>query len=119
MSAQDTAGPGAPSKVAPGPRRIQNGNAPKISTSRPAYQWERGLRALLVHGALTTRQLAEPPVYAHAAHSLAAEIRKKGVRLEVEMVEIAAYAGSSTRIAKYAIAAESRELAEQLLAGNR
>lgn len=86
--------------------------------ARPARQWERVLRGLL-GGPLDTRRMAGPPFYAHAGHSAAAELRKKGLELDVEMVRIVGYAGAITRIARYSLRAESRERAERLLAGER
>jgi hypothetical protein len=86
--------------------------------AKPELQWKRGLRALL-EGPLTTRQMAAAPVFAHAGHSLAAELRKKGLNIETEMVEVVGYGGCSARIARYALASDSRELAERLLAGDR
>lgn len=89
-----------------------------IVTPKPAPKWMRVLRALL-QAPHTSRQLEEPPVFDHVAHSTAAELRKKGVRLEVEIVEIVGYAGCSARVARYSIAEESRQHAEWLLAGGR
>lgn len=83
---------------------------------KPERQWRRGLRELL-QGPRNTRQLAGSPVFAHAGHSLAAELRKKGIELISRTVELRGYGDSTVRIAEYEIAPNSREFAERLLSG--
>lgn len=116
MSRRDAAAHGCLEN--PQARRQIEGNVANSSTSKPALQWVRGLREL-TKGPRNTRQLAGPPVHAHAAHSLAAEIRKKGVTLIARTIEVRGYADSTVRIAEYEIHPDSRELAERLVAEQR
>ena len=113
MSAHDA----APGTGIPG-RQNRNRNKTNPTTAAPELQWKRGLRALL-RGALTSRQLAGPPVFAHAGHSLVAELRKKRLQFRTEMIVVAGYGGAATRIARYELQPQSRQLAEDLLAGRQ
>jgi hypothetical protein len=90
----------------------------KADANRPEKQWRRAVRAFQ-HGPLTSRQLAGPPVYASAGHSLVAELRSKRLEFDVEMVVVTGFGGVPTRIAKYTLRPESRQRAEDLLAGRR
>ena len=77
-------------------------------------KWRRVLRALIA-GPKTTRDLERPPVFDHVGHSTAAELRKMGIQIETEIVRIAGYAGEPTRVARYTLSPESRDLAMCLL----
>lgn len=90
----------------------------KPRISRPEFLWKRGLRELR-KGKRTSRQLAGPPVYAHAAHSMIAELRGRRLQIVTEMIIVSGYCGQPTRIARYELRPESFELADQLLAGRR
>lgn len=79
-------------------------------------KWQRWLAAVL-ESAKTSRELELAPVFDHCAHSTAAEVRKKGISVVAEIVEIRGYCGQPARIARYSIAPESVEAAKRLLAG--
>lgn len=89
-----------------------------VQRQKPEFQWKRGLRELR-KGKRTSRQLAGPPVYAHAAHSLIAYLRWLQLQIATEMIVVAGFCGEATRIARYELLPESFELADQLLAGRR
>lgn len=78
-------------------------------------KWERVLAALL-DGPRTSRQLEREPVFDHCAHSTASELRKKGLPIITEIVEVPGYAGEPARIARYnSLDPTGRERALKLL----
>ncbi len=77
-------------------------------------KWARVLTALL-DGPRTTRQLEREPVFDHCAHSTASELRKKGLPILTEMIEVPGYAGEPARIARYSLDPTGRERALRLL----
>lgn len=78
-------------------------------------KWQRWLVAVL-ESPRTSRELELAPVFDHVAHSTASDVRKKGVNVVTEMVEVRGYHGLPARIARYSIAPESRGFAQTLLA---
>lgn len=94
---------------------LQTGNH-KSTESRAAHKWERVLRELL-KGPRTSRELECEPAFDHVAHSTAAELRKKGIGLDTEIIEISGYAGLPARIARYSLTPSGREYAIKLLGG--
>ena len=108
------------SKVA-APSGIGNGLVPQHSTTqssqpRTARKWQRWLKAVL-ESPKTSRDLEKAPVFDHVAHSTASEVRKMGIKVITEMVEIRGYAGEGARVARYSIAPEARDRAIRLLGG--
>jgi hypothetical protein len=77
-------------------------------------KWKRFLQAIY-ESPKTSRELELAPVFDHCAHSTASELRKKGIGIDTEIVEIRGYAGEPARIARYSLAAESRERARAIL----
>lgn len=88
------------------------------SASQAAYKWERELRELL-KGPRTSRELEREPVFDHCAHSTISELRKKGVDIDTEIVEIPGYAGLPARIARYTLTPSGRDRAMKLLGGRQ
>ena len=77
-------------------------------------KWKRFLQAIY-ESPMTTRELECSPVFDHCAHSTAAEIRKKGIVINTEIIKIDGYAGEAAYIPKYSLAPESRERAREML----
>jgi len=88
----------------------------RIISARQPAKIERVLAALL-RGPATTRELED--VGDHVAHSTAAELRRRGVELQSELIHVPGFGGSVARVARYAIAPDSRQFAERLLAEMR
>ena len=105
---------GAGPEVALGGAAGSTGNAHSIGQWGAARKWQRVLRALL-DGPRTTRQLEREPVFDHCAHSTASELRKKGLPIVTEMIEVSGYAGEPARIARYSLDPTGRERALKLL----
>lgn len=91
-----------------------NGSTNTIARTTAAHKWQRFLRAILDHPH-TSRELEREPVFDHVAHSTAAELRRKGVALHTEIIEIAGYAGLPARVARYSIDPSGIEFARKLL----
>ena len=85
---------------------------------RPPAEIERFLAALL-DGPTATRQLELAPVHDHVAHSTAAELRRRGVELRSELVEVPGYAGLPARVARYEIPPHARGRAMDVLLAMR
>lgn len=103
--------------VAPAGTEANHGSSkstPTITQLPAARKWQRFLTALL-ESPRTSRELELAPVFDHCAHSTAAELRKKGIDLVAEIIEISGYHGQPARIARYSIAPESVERARRLL----
>ncbi len=79
-----------------------------------AHKWQRFLRELL-KGPRTTRELEKEPVWDHCAHSTAAELRKRGIDISTEMIEISGYAGLPARVARYSLTEPGRQAALKAL----
>ena len=79
---------------------------------RPPSKIERVLSQLL-QGPRTTRQLEG--IGDHVGHSSASELRKKGVSIRAELVEVPGYGGTVARVARYSIPEDGREIAERVL----
>lgn len=77
-------------------------------------KWQRVLTALL-DGPQTSRQLEREPTFDHCAPSTASELRRKGLPIVTEMIEVAGYAGEPARIARYSLDPTGREHALRLL----
>lgn len=90
----------------------------KSSHPRTARKWQRWLKAVL-ESPKTSRELEQAPVFDHVAHSTASEVRKMGITVITEMVEISGYAGLPARVARYSVAPESRERARRLVGDQR
>ena len=75
----------APTGIGSG--RISSNSGAIVEHRQAARKWQRVLRAIL-EGPKTTRDLERAPVFDHVAHSTAAELRKMGIRLVTEIVEI-------------------------------
>lgn len=102
----------APTGIGSG--RIGSNSGPIVEHRQAARKWQRVLRAIL-EGPKTTRDLERAPVFDHVGHSTAAELRKMGIRLVTEIVEIPGYAGEPARVARYSVAPECRERASRLV----
>lgn len=74
----------------------------------------RLLDALLT-GPKTSFELERAPTFDHCANSTVSEWRKQGVEILTEMVTVSGYAGEPARIARYSLAAESRQRAQQIV----
>jgi hypothetical protein len=81
---------------------------------RPPAKIERVLAALL-DGPKTSRQLELAPVHDHVPHSTAGELRRRGVELRSELVEVPGYGGCLARVARYSIPDHARGRALDLL----
>jgi hypothetical protein len=105
-------GPGAAGNSA---TDLIEGDAASFTPQFAARKWQRVLRALL-DGPKTTRQLEGPPTFDHCGHSTASELRKMGVELQTDLVEIVGYAGLPARVARYSLTDAGRARALQILA---
>lgn len=85
---------------------------------RPPRKIERVLAAL-IERPHTTRELEQPPVFDHVAHSTGADLRRRGIALRSERVEVRGFAGLPASIARYSIPPEGLEYARQVLAAMR
>ena len=94
--------------------RIPQYHAAKSIQPRTARKWERWLKAVL-ESPKTSRQLEKAPVFDHVAHSTASEVRKMGIEVITQMVTIPGYAGETARVARYSVAATSRNKALNLI----
>lgn len=81
---------------------------------RPPSKISRVL-ARLLQGPATSRDLEALPTCDHVAHSTAADLRRLGIAIDSEIVEVPGFAGEPTRVAKYSIRPGARAAAEQLL----
>ena len=77
-------------------------------------KWQRVLTALL-DGPRTSRQLEHAPTFDHCAHTTASELRKKGLPILTEMIEVPGYAGEPARIARYSLDPTGRDRALRML----
>lgn len=82
---------------------------------RPPAKIERVLAALL-EAPRTTRELEHGPIFDHVGHSTAADLKRLGVLLHAERVEILGFAGQPAWVARYSIPPEGRAIAVELLA---
>jgi len=110
MSAKDP----TPAGSVTGVGKSSSGSVDSLHSGRTARKWMRFLRAL-IDRPHTTRELERAPVFDHCAHSTASEVRKKGVQIVTEVIEVPGYAGQPARIARYSIPDAGREFALQLL----
>ena len=86
--------------------------------SRPPAKVERVLVAL-IERPHTTRELEQAPVFDHVAHSTASELRRLGVALDTERVELRGYEGKPAFVARYSIRIGGFDFARALLARMR
>ena len=105
--------PGAVGSSATG--QMPKGNATSIARREAAHKWRRTLFALL-QGPHDSFQLERDPVYDHCPNSTVSDLKKRGVEILAEMIEVRGYAGIPTRIARYSLTGAGREAARRLLA---
>ena len=105
-------GPGAAGNSATS--QIDSRSQTRFARQFAAHKWQRVLRAL-ADRPHTSRELERDPVFDHCAHSTVAELRKRGIAIDTDMVEVAGYAGLPARVARYSLTAEGREAALWLL----
>ena len=111
MTGKGGSGTGVGSSAA---SQVNIGNQISVACQAAAHKYQRVLRALLERPH-TSRELEREPVFDHCAHSTVAELRKRGIAIDTNMVEILGYAGLPARVARYTLTDEGRVSALWLL----
>ncbi|MEX1994902.1 MAG: hypothetical protein WD929_09575 [Steroidobacteraceae bacterium] len=75
--------------------------------------------AALIAGPKSTRELELPPTCDHVGHSTASDLRRLGISLEAERIEIRGFGGAPCWIARYRIRDEGLAFAREVLARMR
>lgn len=114
---QTTQQPMPPPKAKPAPTENRAGFQLLLdnsqSTPRPK-KWARVLRAML-NGRSLNRFEATRDLNDWCLHSTVARLQTRGVTILRREETVAGYAGNPTRVMRYWLAPESRQMAEELL----
>lgn len=110
MTAQNAAPPGSLSGEPRGQRQ-ENGNSARVT--RPPSKRQRVIHALL-RGPQTSFDL-ERVAHDHCSPSTISELRQDGLVIYSQLVPVPGFGGQPAHVAQYTLAAESRDLAIELM----
>lgn len=117
MNEEDDSGAAGNSATSPTTKANSTANLSPTTNARNSQIPTKRARLLyaLLDGPKDSFELERAPVHDHCANSTVSELKKAGVNIAAQMIEVAGFAGITTRIARYSLTESGRVAAVKFL----